>query len=327
MSKNSAIAATRRQFPDASEDDIHVSALKKGGSDRKFYRVHTGLESQILIQYNADKEENAQYVSIANFLSTCNLRIPEVYHHDATEKVIWMQDLGTVELWHFREEPWAARKPYYVSALEQTARLQLRATAALPTADLKLQAPFDETLYRWEQDYFFDNCLEGALAIDPAEVTRFRTSRVFADIVSRLAELPRSLVHRDFQSQNLMIHRNEAWLIDFQGMRLGLPQYDLASLLYDPYVTMTDSQRIELLQEYKWLIRNKGSDVTSDFVEIFDLCALQRLMQALGAYGFLGLKKNKPHFLDHIPAAKKSLIEVAERIVGLEDFVALLKQP
>jgi len=44
---------------------------------------------------------------------------------------------------------------------------------------------------------------------------------------------------------------------------------------------------------------------------------MQRLMQALGAYGFLGLVKQRAAFLDHIPAALKSLREVLDRVPGL----------
>jgi hypothetical protein len=41
-------------------------------------------------------------------------------------------------------------------------------------------------------------------------------------------------------------------------------------------------------------------------------------MQALGAYGFLGLVKGHKHFLKHVPAAMKSLHSVVAEIAGLE---------
>jgi aminoglycoside/choline kinase family phosphotransferase len=143
-------------------------------------------------------------------------------------------------------------------------------------------------------------------------------------IAARLASLPRVLVHRDFQSQNILIHDDTAWLIDFQGMRPGLPHYDVASLLYDPYVELTGAERDLLLQSYKLAARRSGMEIAPGFDEIFYFCALQRLMQALGAYGFLGLQKGRPDFLAHIPAARRSLREVAARIDGLDEFVALL---
>ncbi len=45
---------------------------------------------------------------------------------------------------------------------------------------------------------------------------------------------------------------------------------------------------------------------------------MQRLMQALGAYGFLGLVKSHKHFLKHVPAAMTSLAVIVSEIGGLE---------
>ena len=121
-----------------------------------------------------------------------------------------------------------------------------------------------------------------------------------------------------------MTRHGRAYLIDFQGMRHGVAQYDLASLLYDPYVTLSVQQRETLLADYIVHCAEAGYAVAPDFREIFDLCALQRLMQALGAYGFLGLTRGRPHFLKHIPAAMASLREVTARISGLERLSDLL---
>ena len=47
-------------------------------------------------------------------------------------------------------------------------------------------------------------------------------------------------------------------------------------------------------------------------------------MQALGAYGYLGLARGKDHFLAHIPVALASLREVVSQVPELEEFGALL---
>ena len=108
------------------------------------------------------------------------------------------------------------------------------------------------------------------------------------------------------------------------GLNESAVQYDIASLLYDPYVELTGGERILLLEFYKSVARRFGMEISPGFDECFYFCALQRLMQALGAYGFLGLQKGRPDFLAHIPAARRSLREVAARIDGLDEFVALL---
>jgi aminoglycoside/choline kinase family phosphotransferase len=115
-----------------------------------------------------------------------------------------------------------------------------------------------------------------------------------------------------------LVRNGQAYLIDFQGMRPGLAQYDLASLLYDPYVDLSDAERNELLEHYC------GKQPAADFLETLRLCAMQRLMQALGAYGFLGLVKNHQHFLEHIPKAVSSLREVVGKIAGLESLEKFL---
>ena len=55
-----------------------------------------------------------------------------------------------------------------------------------------------------------------------------------------------------------------------------------------------------------------------------DVAEVAELMQALGAYGFLGLVKERAHFLQHIPAAMRSLREVVGRIAGLDGLASIL---
>jgi N-acetylmuramate 1-kinase len=140
------------------------------------------------------------------------------------------------------------------------------------------------------------------------------------NIAERLASFPRVLIHRDFQSQNIIIHSGQPYLIDFQGMRPGLAEYDLASLLYDPYVRLIESERTQLLDFYCEAVH--GADPA--FREKFQFCAMQRLMQALGAYAYLGLVKKNRAFLAHIPPAMKSLGEVLSQIPGLNPLQELL---
>jgi aminoglycoside/choline kinase family phosphotransferase len=154
----------------------------------------------------------------------------------------------------------------------------------------------------------------------------------------RLEDAKPSLVHRDLQSQNVMICKDQPVFIDFQGMRFGNFFYDLGSLLYDPYVSMTEDERMELLFHYYKLPACDGTDtlqndissgdkvakvkqVNADmrqtdwtvFQDRFRDASAQRLMQALGAYGFLGLKSGFSEFLTHIPKGITNLADSAAR--------------
>jgi hypothetical protein len=114
----------------------------------------------------------------------------------------------------------------------------------------------------------------------------------------------RHLVHRDFQSQNIIVKDGKAYLIDFQGMRRGRQEYDLASLIYDPYMNHSAEEREKLLVLWEEISEERPLD------DILNMCAIQRLMQALGAYGNLVSNKNEQWFAQHIPVAANLLREI-----------------
>ena len=312
---------TRLHFPRFDVDEIKITPIEKGGSERKFYRVRCSSEqSLILVKYNREREENRHYVEIAQFLEEHEIRAPRIYYHDADEGLIWLEDLGENDLFSHRNESWLVRRAFYESALDEVRKLHRLPESVCIEMRQHLPAEFNAALYLWEQSYFFENCLGRHFKIDQARIDNLAGSPVLHQIAENLAQMPRVLVHRDFQSQNILVRNGQAYLIDFQGMRPGLAQYDLASLLYDPYVDLARRERDELLEYYC------GQKPEGDFQETLRLCGMQRLMQALGAYGFLGLVKGHQHFLEHIPTAVNFLREVVAKIDGLELFKNLLSE-
>ena len=318
MKTDLLLRQTRTRIPQFDVDDINIAAIEKGGSDRKFYRVRSSPDQTlILVKYNLEREENRHYVEIAQFLEGHGIRAPKIYFHDPEEGLIWIEDLGEEDLFSHRHESWPVRRAFYESALDEIARLhQLPESICIEMRD-HLPAEFNAALYRWEQSYFFENCLGRYFKIDNVKLAALTTLPALEGIAARLDRLPRNLVHRDFQSQNLIIRNGQAYLIDFQGMRPGLAAYDLASLLYDPYVDLTDAERAELIAYYRDQQTRNGTAINGEFDFTLRLCAMQRLMQALGAYGFLGLVKGHDHFLHYIPRALRSLRSLVAGIDGL----------
>lgn len=313
------IRQTRIHFPRLEDAKVKITPIEKGGSDRKFYRVRCSPDQTIiLVKYNLEREENRHYVQIAEFLAGHKIRAPKIYFHDPAEGLIWIEDLGKSDLWSYREEGWLVRRAFYESALAEIVKLHCLPPSAMQAIQPNLPAEFDATLYRWEQNYFFENCLGRVFGVAPEELAELIALPVLNQIAGQLAERPRVLVHRDFQSQNIIIRKGQAHLIDFQGMRPGLAEYDLASLLFDPYVTFSRAECEESLADYESKRAAAGNPVAADSRAIFRLCGIQRLMQALGAYGFLGLVKGNKAFLDHIPAALQSLRSLVAEIPELE---------
>jgi hypothetical protein len=242
------------------------------------------------------------------------------------EGLIWIEDLGERDLYSCRDESWLVRRAFYESALGQIVKLHSLPESVCVEMKEHLPAEFNAALYRWEQKYFFQNCLGRYFSVSESKRKELAALPSLREIAKHLASLPRVLVHRDFQSQNIIIQNGQANLIDFQGMRPGLAEYDLASLLYDPYVELTEAERAELIAYYRGRQLENGVTIDGDLDLRLRLCAMQRLMQALGAYGFLGLVKGHKHFLQHIPNALRSLRTVVRKIDKVQELKILLEK-
>jgi N-acetylmuramate 1-kinase len=316
---------TRMHFPLLDVAEIKIRPIEKGGSDRKFYRIRCSeSRTLILVKYNLEREENRHYVEIAKFLDACGVRVPKIYFHDAEEGLIWIEDMGERDLCSYRHETWLVRRAFYEGALDEIIKLHSLPEAVCLEMKEHLPAEFNAALYRWEQRYFLNNCLGRYFRVSESKRKEMAALASLREIAKQLASLPRVLVHRDFQSQNIIIQNGQANLIDFQGMRPGLAEYDLASLFFDPYVELSRAERSELISYYRQKQTNSGRIIDGQFDNTLQLCAMQRLMQALGAYGFLGLVRGHEHFLQYIPRAVHSLREIVANRDDLKPLASLL---
>ena len=289
------LARTRSRFPALPEPELEP--ITKGGSDRRYFRLRFGdgasVPTMVLMHYTDARPDNLAFVPVTEFLARRQIAVPRIHAHDASNKLVWLEDLGGDDLWTYRDAPWEVRAPLYRQALDVAGRIH-----AIPEAeaDIALQPPFDAALYQWEQNYFFEEFL-GRYSTRPArDIAALRGARQWDELVEALVALPRFLVHRDFQSQNILVQPDRVALIDYQGLRGGRPEYDIASLLWDPYVPFSESERTELLAPHQG--------------ETLHRCAIQRLLQALGAYGRLSEELGKTGFRAHIPRALENLAAV-----------------
>jgi aminoglycoside/choline kinase family phosphotransferase len=322
---------TREAFSIPTGQALAVAEIIKGGSGRRFFRVAKPGQSWsvVAMHFTLERPENARFEAASQFLASYGINVPNVLAKMPKSHLLWLTDLGTRDLWSSRNEDWSQyQAPLYRAALTQVFHIH-----TIPVTENSrppsLEPPFDAALYQWEQDYFFNEFATRFSACSATEIDTLSRSREAGNLVDMLSQLPRQLIHRDFQSQNIMARDGDSWLIDYQGMRLGLPEYDIASLLFDPYVSISEAQRDELIEFYFSLKQENGHpDSLETFRHRLFLCATQRLMQALGAYGFLGISKEKTSFLQHIPPAIEHLHEVAIKhgtFPGLAPVLSLKK--
>ena len=285
---------------------IGLSPLEGRGSDRSFFRLKWNQKnSAILIYYDPKRVENTYYADIAKFLLSIGIAVPRIIRHDPTRSLTVIEDLGDTDLWSLRNTTWETRRALYQKTLAIAYRLHSFPEKNFPSDRVKLMESFGSDLYRWEWDYFKEHFVRDFCGIKLKLDVERELEAELSGLAERLSRSTRCLIHRDLQSQNVMIRDKEAFLIDFQGMRFGSPFYDLGSLLSDPYVEFSGDQRMDLLLYYYNLSKQDLS--WEDFQKVFWEASAQRLMQALGAYGYLGLKKGLKAYLEHIPSGLRNL--------------------
>jgi aminoglycoside/choline kinase family phosphotransferase len=304
-SQDDLIHFARESLGLSPSDSAEIIPFSGRGSDRSYFRFKWPNHSAILVQYESSRTENSYFADIAAFLYGNGIPVPRIIRHDASAGRILLEDLGDTDLWLLRNTPWEQRRNLYQRTLFAAHTLHSIPESRFPSDRIKLMEPFGPELYRWERNYFKDNFVTAlcGIKLEPDREQVLETE--LCGLAQTLVAGKRCLVHRDLQSQNVMICRDEPFLIDFQGMRFGSRFYDLGSLLCDPYVSFADAERMELLSFYYGL-SNTELD-WGDFAGAFWEASAQRLMQALGAYGFLALKKGLQSYLAHVPAGLRNL--------------------
>ena len=298
MPADTLLTAIRAHLNLSPTHRVLMEPIQKGASGRTIIRIRPDDHpSYIGIHYTLERSDNANFLPVAEFLTSAGLNIPSVLYDNTRRQVALIEDLGDQDLLSLKDAPYAEREPYYRSAFEQLDKLLY----TRPPKDFDLQPVFDEPLYRWEQEYFFEHFIETHLKKDASEL---RTDLALLSLAKRLGATAPHMVHRDFQSENLMLHQGKSFLIDFQGLRMGRQEYDLASLLYDPYMNHSEEDRVKLLDLWEDVCEEEPIQ------PILKDCAAQRLMQALGAYANLGHNQENQWYLEQIPAALSFLKEV-----------------
>lgn len=327
----------------APDEIERVEQILVGGSERNYFRIWAQDKTYIL-QETSNLAEFRDYISIGNFLYQNEIAVPRILAVDEDKGIAVIEDAGNFtlqtavtkggegirpiekkELCH-KSESITGIIEVYQKILRELIKIQKIPISDFPTPVKSKKFDFD--YYRWETDYFLQNCI--LKFFSPMDLPIDRIKKGFNAMAEVLQNEPDFPVHRDFQSQNILLKGDGIFIIDFQSARIGSSFYDVASLLKDPYVELPPDIHDYLFDYYlqeqmKQGVRRDLSPMRAR--EIYSLVSVQRLMQALGAYGNLGFNKGKKDFIRYISPAARLLyatIETADVFPEIKAMVALL---
>ena len=292
------------------------------GSDRSFSRIRWHDLPAVEILPGPGKNglnEAESLFFIGGHLFSKHVPVPEIYLYEKHSGRIILEDLGDTLLQHvavslLRHGDFQGLFNQYREVLDVLVHMQISGAAGFDV-NWCWQGPFynsalameKEALYFLESfagDYLDLSCPEDALIREFEDLTALVDSGACGPV----------FLHRDFQSRNIMIRDGKVRIIDFQAGRLGPPGYDAASLLHDPYVDIPWTMRYELYEYYLegWKDSGAGGEEAALFRE-FSLLSILRLLQALGAYGFLAGRKGRAFFKPFMLPALESLEKLLDR--------------
>lgn len=283
-----------------------------GGSDRKYYRVRKNKKSAVLMHCSDNDPDFMRQIEYTRFFLRHSIPVPELIEIEPDKMTAVFEDMGCLSLYSWlkcpREKGQIERT--YRQVIDILVLIHTVATEYVSECQLLQNRVFDYEHLRWETGYFIERFVESIRNIRVKNPSVL--NKEFHELALKAASFPKTVIHRDFQSQNIMITKGETLrLIDYQGARVGPPAYDVVSILWDPYYPLENDMRENLLNYYIDVminrVRKKFNE--NDFRETLLSCRLQRHMQVLGAYSFLSAIKGKKYFLKFVPEGLRLLKE------------------
>ncbi|MCX7995624.1 MAG: phosphotransferase [candidate division WOR-3 bacterium] len=276
-----------------------VTEIKTGGSDREFYRIKKNRNTYILI-----KDKNIEdYIKLLLHFLKIGVGVPELVEYKDNYAIV--EDLGSYSLYELVRSGCKDWKDYYKKAIKELIKIQVDGFKNAP-----LNNYYDAEHIKWEQDYFKEFFLKQYCGLPEEKIFEIddELCLLHKKVCEAIKPISNFLMHRDYQSQNIFIKNGKIRVVDFQSARIGPLTYDLVSLLRDAYVDIDKRSEDSLIEYYLDCLKKKGIKILKrDFYEIYSLTAIQRHMQALGAFANLSLNKNKVHFKQFIPRGLKLL--------------------
>ena len=304
--------AFERAFSERENRKIVRTVLHGDGSDRKWFRVTDGNGSMVMVDHGIRRDDSTceadAFVSIGLHLASKAVPIPRIYLYDTFSGHVFMEDLGDINLQTLISSTKNQDRivSHYKVLIQHIRELSIDGREGFNPAWAYQTAGYTEDLIiEKECRYFVDAFLKNYLGMD----IRFNDLEPeFRSLANKALRFSiNGFMHRDMQSRNIMVKKGRFYFIDFQGGRLGPIQYDLASLLIDPYVNLPRAVQDTLL---KFCIETLSPVFGVDpvqFLSCYQYCAVTRNLQILGAFGFLSRIKKKTYFEKYIPNAIKTL--------------------
>jgi len=287
-----------------------ITPLAGDASDRQYFRINwerPGPQSIVLMKLaQRPSPPELPFIQIQEHLCAIGVPVPELYSYSPELGIVLLEDLGGITLENKVKDSLMSEeeiKALYLEAIDILLQMQIQGSRPGRDNCPAFQLEFDVAKFMYELNFFRQYMIEGFLNKRIARQDQAILEEEFSRLCQILAQEKKYFTHRDYHSRNIMVREQGLWVLDFQDARLGLCQYDLASLLRDSYVTLPEGLVEELLEYYlvtKEILKEQKIAARTEFRRLFDFTAVQRNLKALGTFAFQKVEKGKDTYLPYI---------------------------
>ncbi len=294
-------AYERLEKPDGARAILMISPRRPDGPP-----VYMGKSYSTIARL---AETVTPFLAMARALHAENFSAPQIYAQAPEEGLAILEDFGALGIVD-DDGPMPERYGAAVSVLAALHTRDLPATIdgyEIPPYDLDALSIEIELLVDWYAPHVARAHLSSG--------ARATFVSIWRDVLNEIVSGPRTWTLRDYHSPNLMWLPDRDWLhkvglLDFQDCVMGHPAYDLASLLQDARVTVSDTLEMKLLGQY--LRQRREDDPAFDiesFARAYAIMGAQRATKVLGIFARLDKRDDKPGYLAHIPRVRQYLLK------------------
>lgn len=295
--------------------DYCINSIEPASVDasfRRYFRITTNTTTFIVMDAPPDKEPLEPFLRAASDLAQTGVHTPQIYQHDLNSGFLLLEDLGTRT---YLDELHDHTEPLYSDAIKALIKLQ----RGYKPNDKQRWPAYDHAKLDQEISLFDAWYLKRHLSVNMSA----QQTRVWNELKAMLLmvcdEQPRTWVHRDYHSRNLMITvENSPGIIDFQDMVVGPIAYDLASIFKDCYIRWPREQQLQWLNQYHQL---SAADYSLEqLTRWYDFTGLQRHLKVLGVFCRLYYRDAKAQYLSDLPMVADYILEVIDLYEEFSSF-------
>jgi tRNA threonylcarbamoyl adenosine modification protein YjeE len=248
------------------------------------------------------------FVALSRGLRARGFSAPEIFSADLNSGLLLLEDLGTTGI--ITSEPHVPIEERYATAVDLLVALHTQELpVTLPVAPrIEYAIPrYDFDAFLIETELLVDWYLphRGAKAVDATTREIFRA--LWREALIEPLSHPATWVLRDYHSPNLLWLEERQGIqrigiLDFQDALIGPAAYDVAALLMDARVTVSERTEVRLLSQYA--VGRQMADPDFDpvrFAADYMVMGAQRATKILGIFSRLDKRDGKPQYLRHMP--------------------------